>query len=120
VLALLLLNGWALAIVVIGLVLYYGAAAEALVWGLLFVILPLSGALYPISALPQVLQPVSALLPPRYAFSAARQVMNGGPTPWGEIAVAAGATAVFMVAAVAFAAAMLRAFQRRGFVGRYQ
>jgi hypothetical protein len=34
--------------------------------------------------------------------------------------VAAGATAVFMALALAFAAAMLRTFQRRGFISRYQ
>ena len=120
VLALLLLNGWALAMIVIGLVLYFGAAAEALVWGLLFVVLPLSGALYPTSVLPSVLQPLSAILPPRYTFDAARAVMAGGPTPWSEIGTAAIATVVFVALGVAFAGAMLRTFQRRGFIGRYQ
>lgn len=120
VLALLLLNGWALAMIVIGLVLYFGSAAEALVWGLLFVVLPLSGALYPTSVLPAVLRPVSAILPPRYTFDAARAVMTGGPTPWAEIGVAAVATAVFIAIGLAFAGAMLRTFQRRGFISRYQ
>jgi ABC-2 type transport system permease protein len=120
VLALLLLNGWALAIVVIGLVLRYGAAAEALVWGLLFVVLPLSGALYPTQVLPDVLEPLSAVLPPRYVFDAARAVMLGDGGSWSQIGVAAGATVVFMALALAFAAAMLRTFQRRGFISRYQ
>ncbi len=120
VLALLLLNGWALAMIVIGLVLYFGAAAEALVWGLLFVVLPLSGALYPTSVLPAVVRPLSAVLPPRYTFDAARAVMAGGPTPWGRLAVATLATAVFVAAGLAFAGAMLRTFQRRGFISRYQ
>lgn len=120
VLALLLLNGWALAMIVIGLVLYFGAAAESLVWGLLFVVLPLSGALYPTSVLPAVLRPVSAILPPRYTFDAARTVMAGGHSPWGQIGAATLATAVFAVLGMAFAAAMLRTFQRRGFISRYQ
>jgi ABC-2 type transport system permease protein len=120
VLALLLLTGWALAMIVIGLVLYFGAAAEALVWGLLFVVLPLSGALYPTSVLPAVLQPLSAVLPPRYIFDAARTVMTGGPTPWGQIGTATVATAGFIAVGLAFAAAMLRQFQRRGFISRYQ
>jgi ABC-2 type transport system permease protein len=120
VLALLLFNGWALAIVVIGLVLYFGAAAEALVWGLLFVVLPLSGALYPTSVLPAVLRPVSAVLPPRYTFDAARSVMTGGPTPWGQIGEATLATVLFAAIALTFTAAMLRTFQRRGFISRYQ
>ncbi|MDG4765740.1 ABC transporter permease [Solwaraspora sp. WMMD406] len=120
VIALLLLNGWALAFVVIGLVLRFGAAAEALVWGLLFVVLPLSGALYPTSVLPGFLQPLSALLPPRYVFDAARAAMTGDGATWGQLGVAAFATVVFMTLALVFTSAMLRTFQRRGFISRYQ
>lgn len=120
VLALLLFNGWSLAIIVIGLVLYFGAAAESLVWGLLFVVLPLSGALYPTSVLPVVFRPISAVLPPRYAFDAARSVMNGGAAPWGQIGTATFAAVLFAIVATAFTATMLRTFQRRGFISRYQ
>jgi ABC-2 type transport system permease protein len=120
VLALLLLNGWALALIVIGLVLFFGAAAEALVWGLLFVVLPLSGALYPTSVLPAVVRPLSAILPPKYAFDAARTVMTGGPAPWAQIGIAAVATLVFIAVGLAFAGLMLRTFQRRGYISRYQ
>ena len=43
---------YAVAMFVIGLVLRFGTGAEALAWGILFVVMPLSGTFYPVSALP--------------------------------------------------------------------
>ena len=46
--AVLLVVGWAISLFVIGLVLRFGTGAEALAWGVMFVLLPLSGVFYPI------------------------------------------------------------------------
>ena len=43
----LLIVGWAISLFVIGLVLRFGTGAEALAWGVMFVLLPLSGVFYP-------------------------------------------------------------------------
>lgn len=120
VMALLLLTGWVLSLVVIGLVMLLGSGTETIAYGLLFIILPLSGAFYPISILPEAIQPISAALPTTYTFAAARSVAVGDPAPWGQIGVAALGTLAAMVAAVAFAAFALRSFQRRGYISRYQ
>lgn len=119
VMALLLLTGWAVALAVMGVVMFFGAGTESLAWGLLLILMPLSGVFYPVSVLPEVLQPVSAVLPTTYVFSAARATVTGDPSPWGEIGVAAIATAVLMAAALAFAVFSLRVFQRRGLISRY-
>ncbi len=120
VMGLLLLNGWALALIVVGLVLYFGAGSEGLTWGLLFVILPLSGAFYPVSALPSAVRPLSAVLPTSYTFTAARDVTAHSASAGAHIAVAALATAVLMAFSIAFVTGSLRIFQRRGFISRYQ
>ena len=52
--AVLLVVGWAVSLFVIGLVLRYGSGAEALAWGVMFILLPLSGVFYPIDSLPGV------------------------------------------------------------------
>src|SRR5262249_49495407 len=54
--AILMLCGWAISLFVIGLVLRFGQSAEVLAWGILFVILPLSGVFYPVDALPSFFQ----------------------------------------------------------------
>ena len=119
IVAVLLAAGWAVAMFVIGMVLRFGTGAEALAWGVLFVFMPLSGAFYPVSALPAAIRPVSALLPTTHAVAAARAVLDGHGVPWGELGVAGLTTAGALVASVVFVRLMLRTFRRRGYVTRY-
>jgi ABC-2 type transport system permease protein len=117
--ALLLAIGWAIALFVIGLVLRFGSGAEALAWGVLFALLPLSGVFYPIEALPGPLQPVASVLPTTHAFAAGRVLASGGELPMSDLVAAAAGTVVLMAAALAFLTVMLRQFRARGYVTRY-
>jgi ABC-2 type transport system permease protein len=117
--ALLMVIGWAIALVVIGLVLRFGTGAEALAWGILFVVMPLSGVFYPVAALPAVLRPVAQALPTTHAFAAGRALVAGGPTPWRELGLATLGTVLLAVAATVFLGWMLRVFRRRGYITRY-
>lgn len=119
IIAVLLAAGYAVALFVIGMVLRFGTGAEALAWGILFVVMPLSGVFYPTSALPSLLRPVASVLPTTHAFAAARAVIDGGGTPWRSLGVAGLTTVLALVAAVLFVRAMLATFRRRGFVTRY-
>jgi ABC-2 type transport system permease protein len=119
VIAVLLLGGWAIALLVVGLMLRFGNGAEALAWGVMFVVMPLGGVFYPVEALPGFMRPVSELLPTTHAFAAGRALIDGGPMPWGELGLAAVGTVVATVAALAFLWLMLRVFRRRGYVTRY-
>jgi ABC-2 type transport system permease protein len=119
VIAILLLGGWAIALFVVGLMLRFGNGAEALAWGIMFVVMPLGGVFYPVEALPGFMRPLSELLPTTHAFAAGRQLIDGGPMPWGELGQAAVGTVVATTAALAFLAWMLRLFRRRGYVTRY-
>jgi ABC-2 type transport system permease protein len=119
VFAVLLASGWAIALVVVGLILRFGNGAEALAWGIMFVVMPLGGVFFPVESLPAVVRPFSTLLPTTHAFAAGRRLVEGGPTPWGELGLAAAGTVVVMAGALAFVAWMLRLFRRRGYVTRY-
>jgi ABC-2 type transport system permease protein len=119
VMAILLMGGWAIALLVVGLMLRFGNGAEALAWGIMFVVMPLGGVFYPVEALPRFVRPVSELLPTTHAFAAGRALIDGGPMPWGELAQAAVGTLVAVAAALAFVAWMLRLFRRRGYITRY-
>ena len=66
-----------------------------------------------------MLSPSRALLPTTHAFAAGRDLIDGGPIPWGELALAAVGTVASLAAALAFVAWMLRLFRRRGYVTRY-
>lgn len=119
IIAVLLAAGYAVALFVIGMVLRFGTGAEALAWGILFVVMPLSGVFYPTSSLPSLLRPVSAVLPTTHAFAAARAVIDGDGTPWRSLGLAALATAFALAASVVFVRAMLGTFRKRGYVTRY-
>jgi ABC-2 type transport system permease protein len=119
VMAILLMGGWAIALLVVGLMLRFGNGAEALAWGIMFLVMPLGGVFYPVEALPGFIRPVSELLPTTHAFAAGRALIDGGPMPWGELAQAAVGTLVGTAAALAFVAWMLRLFRRRGYITRY-
>jgi ABC-2 type transport system permease protein len=119
IVAILLLVGWSVGLIVIGLILRVGMGAEILAWGVIAMLMPLSGVFYPTSALPGLLQPVAALLPTTHAFDAARSVVAGQPLPWGQLGVAAITSVVLALVAVAFVTRMLRVFRSRGFISRH-
>lgn len=117
--AVLLVVGFAISLLVIGFVLRFGHGAEALAWGVMFVLMPLSGIFYPIDALPRFIRPLALALPTTYAFTALRRVVDGEPLDWGLIGIGAcGAVALSAVAAW-FLIRMLRLFRARGYVTRY-
>src|SRR3954469_22482242 len=55
----LVINGWALALLVVGLVLRFGQSAEILIWGFNYVLLALSGVFFPVAALPAGLETIA-------------------------------------------------------------
>jgi ABC-2 type transport system permease protein len=119
IVAILLVVGWSVGLIVIGLILRVGQGAEILAWGLLAMVMPLSGIFYPVSALPRILQPLGRLLPTTHAFAAARAVVAGHPVPWSQLGLAAIGCIVLMIAAAAFVTHMLRVFRSRGYISRH-
>jgi len=119
IVTLLVLNGWAVAFVVVGLILRFGQSAEILTWGINYVVLAISGVFFPVEALPGFLQPIANILPTTHAFAAARDMLDGEGIPWGRLAFATVGTAVFVAGSFMFAGHMLRVFRSRGFVTRY-
>jgi ABC-2 type transport system permease protein len=119
IVAVLLVVGWSISLFVIGLVLRFGAGAEALAWGVMFVLLPLSGVFYPVENLPAVMQPLAKVMPTTHAFEALRSLVDDKGVAWGQLAVAAIGSAVLMLLALAYLLAMLRQFRQRGYITRY-
>jgi ABC-2 type transport system permease protein len=117
--AVLLVVGWAVSLLVMGLVLRFGTGAEALAWGVMFILLPLSGVFYPIDALPTALQPIAALLPTTHAFAALRSLVDGDGTDWAQLGIAAVGAVVLVLLALWYLVAMLKAFRKRGYITRY-
>ena len=71
----LLITGWAIGFLIIGLLLRHGLGAEALSWSLMFVLLPISCVYYPVATLPVWIRPIAWALPPTHVFEGMRAVM---------------------------------------------
>ncbi len=117
--AILIAAGWAIALVVIGMMLRFGQSAEILTYGLNFMVLALSGVFYPVDALPGLIQPLARALPTTHAFIAVRSVLAGHGLPGRELVAGTAGTAVLMALAFAFVVHMLRVFRRKGLVTRF-
>lgn len=115
----LLIYGWALSQIAIGLLLRYGPSAEVILYGLVFLSLAISGVFNPVEALPGALQPLARLLPTTYAFGALRDVLDGEAIPWGDLGIALAGSLVVATAAQLYVVWMLKVFRNRGFVTRF-
>lgn len=117
--AVLLVFGWAVALLVVGLTLQYGDSAEVFSWGTLVLLMPLSGVFYPVEALPGVLQAVARVIPLTRAFDATRVGVEGGEVAVADLVIAGAGSAVAVVLAFWFVLRQLRRFREQGWVTRF-
>ncbi|MDO8519901.1 MAG: ABC transporter permease [Deltaproteobacteria bacterium] len=114
----LLLFGWTLGIVTSGLLIRWGHAAEALIWGVPFLIQPLSAIYYPLSVLPASLQAVSRLIPSTYVFEGMRSVIQTGQMPWDYFFISMALNVLYFLAGTWFFQVMYRRARVTGRLGR--
>jgi ABC-2 type transport system permease protein len=112
--AILLAFGWAIGLVIVGLVLRLGLAAENLAWGAIFLLQPISGVYYPIATLPSWLQPVAWLLPSSAVFEGMRIVLIEGRFDLGLLTWAVAMLGLWFAGGALAFLALFRAARRRG------
>jgi ABC-2 type transport system permease protein len=71
----LIVMGWAIGLVVSGIVLRHGLGAESMAWIAIFAVQPISGVYYPVETLPTWLQVVAQGLPSSHVFEGMRAVL---------------------------------------------
>ena len=71
----LIVMGWAIGLMVSGIVLRYGLGAESMAWIAIFAVQPISGVYYPVEVLPSWLQAVAFILPSSHVFEGMRAVL---------------------------------------------
>ena len=114
----LLLFGWAVGVFTSGLVVRWGHSAEALIWGVPYLLQPISAIYYPLSVLPAWLQVVSRCLPSTYVFEGMRQVTATRALPMEYFWIALGLNLVYFVLGGIFFNTMYRAARDSGRLGR--
>lgn len=114
----LLLFGWAVGVFTSALIIRWGHAAEALVWGIPYLLQPISAIYYPVQILPKWLQSISWCLPSTYVFEGIRSLAMNSLMPatffWKGLAL----NLVYFIAAAIFFSFMYRSSQKSGRLGR--
>jgi ABC-2 type transport system permease protein len=114
----LLLFGWAMGTFTMALVLRFGQAAEALIWGIPFLIQPISAVFYPVRVLPVWLQGPARLFPSTHVFEGMRSVLATGRVDVGSLVWALLLDAVALALAALFFAWMLARVREKGYLAR--
>ncbi|GIX48283.1 MAG: ABC transporter [Candidatus Tectimicrobiota bacterium] len=114
----LLLFGWAVGMCTMALVLRFGQAAEALVWGVPFLLQPVSAVFYPLDVLPPWLQAVAVLLPSTHVFEGMRAVLRTGTLEVSTLAVAFTLNLAYLGLGAAFFGYMLHQAREKGYLTR--
>jgi len=115
---LLILFGWALGMCTMGLILRYGQAAEALIWGVPFLLQPISAVFYPLAVLPGWLQAIARCLPSTYVFEGMRAALSTGRVDGGALGLAFGLDLLYLAAGGTFFGWMLRQVREKGYLSR--
>jgi ABC-2 type transport system permease protein len=115
----LFLFGIALGIFGSALVLRFGPASEWIVWPVPALLSPFAGVFYPVSTLPNWVQPVSRLLPPTYVFEGIRAILAGSDYEGPVLAWSFCLSAFYIVLASWFFSRIHRQVVRTGLLARH-
>jgi len=114
----LMLMGWAMGMATVALIMRWGHAAEALAWGIPFLVQPLSAVFYPVSVLPPWLQPVAWVLPSTHVFEGMREVLRTGQVPWETFGWSLALNVVYLAASALFFRRLFGVVRARGLLGK--
>lgn len=114
-----LLFGWALGFVTVGLIVRFGPSVEMLAWSIPVLFQPLSAVFYPLSILPDALQKIAFFIPTSHLFEGMRAVLLNGTFPVQESLITFVLNIAYMFFGVAFFYWMLRLARRKGLLSKF-
>ena len=110
----LIVMGWAIGLMVSGIVLRYGMGAESIAWVSVFAIQPLCAIYYPVATLPHWLQPVALALPASHVFEGMRELLLEHSFNLYHMQWAIGLNLVFLCIGIAVFLGYFRIARQRG------
>lgn len=110
----LLVTGWWLALIIVGLILRFGMGAEGLAWAVVFMLAPISAIYYPVDVLPAAFQWLAYALPPAHVFEGMRALLFDGRFEIGHLAAAVGLNVFYLVLSGLIFLAFFRHARRQG------
>jgi len=114
----LLLMGWAVGMVTTALIMRWGQSAEALAWGIPFLIQPVAAVFYPLSVLPRWVQPIAVCIPATHVFEGMRHVLNGEGLVARDLGWAFALNAIYLVCGALFFRRMFNIARKKGLLAK--
>ncbi len=96
----LMMMGWWLGLLINSILLKVGQGAETVAWGLTFFLAPFCAVYYPVSTLPEWIQPLSLAMPAAHVFEGLRALVQTGTLEIRHIVMAFGLNMLYMALAV--------------------
>jgi len=110
----LVMFGWSLGFLASGLIAGFGRQIQTVAWTMGFLFAPLSAVYYPVSALPEWIQPAAWMLPTTYVFEGMRSVLNTGGIPSSMLLMSLALNMLYLSLSVAFFDRMFARRRQRG------
>lgn len=116
---LLILTGWWIGFLVVGVILRYGTKLQTLAWTAVMIISPFSAIYYPVSVLPEWAQKVAMIVPTSYVFEGAREVMNKGYLDLNKVYISLILNLIYLPLAIFFLKKSFTKALEKGLVSLY-
>ncbi len=110
----LIIMGWAIGLIVSGIVLRYGMGAESVAWVSVFAIQPLCAIFYPVAVLPTWLQPIAWALPASHVFEGMRALLTEHRFIAEHMLWAAGLNVIYLSGGIAIFLGYFHIARRKG------
>ena len=110
----LMITGWAIGLIVAGLIINYGMRIQTIAWTGIFILAPFSGIYYPISTLPIWAQKVAVFLPTSYIFEGMRAIISKGVVAWNTLLVSFLLNAILLAFGIFFFIFMFSKSKEKG------
>lgn len=114
----LLIFGWSLGLLTMGLVFRFGHVAERLIWTVPVVIQPLSAVFYPVDVLPPWLQLPAKFLPSTHIFESLRAGLTSGQASWSVLGLVFLLNLVWLIFGAFIYGWMLKVVKEKGYLTR--
>lgn len=98
----LILFAWAAGIFITGLIIRFGMRVQAIAWGLISLLHPVSAVFYPVSVLPSFFQKIAWFLPTSHIFEGMRQVLKEGKLSSEHLVLAFVFNVIYLILAYLF------------------
>lgn len=110
--------GWSIGIITMASILRYGQEAEVMAWGLAFLVQPISAVFYPVSVMPDWVQPIAWMMPSSHVFEGMREVVETGAFPVEALVKAVILNLLYLFLALSFFYRNLRIVKEKGLLLR--